>query len=177
MDVAGQGEAEGVVPTGLQRPYEGRQGIGAISFNEGRLAARIAQQPADVLKAVGVVFPRRRGEKDTASGPCLAVPDLGADRLMQDGLKPSHPLRHVEEVTEILLPHHAEIARHRSQYLRGKNGPRGTAKRLPPDLCLETRRIVEQKARQRAGILSDGFHGVAEEASELRQDLPINDSR
>ena len=119
MDIAGKGETEDIVPAVGEVREKRWQWIGVRSADDRGRPTRIAEVPGHGAEAEGVGVSRRRSQKNAALGLPNPMPDLRPDRLPQEGLKPSHRLRDLEEVTEILLPHYAEILRHRHQHLPG----------------------------------------------------------
>ena len=177
MDVACEGQTEDVVPAvGEVREKRG-QGIGGRSADDRGRPARIAEMPGHGAEAEGVGLAWRRSEKNTALGLPNPMLDLRPDRLSQEGLEPSHRVRDLEEVTEILLPHHAEILRHRHQHFPGQDVPWGAADRVPGDFRLKPARIVEQKPRQCLNIPRGGLDMRAMNIAKFRKDLPLDKAR
>lgn len=177
MDFAGEGETEDIVPAVGEVREKRCQGIGGRSADDRGRPARIAEVPGHGAEAEGVGLSWRRSEKNTALGLPNPMLDLRSDRLSQEGLEPSHRLGDLEEVTEILLPHHAEILRHRHQYLPGQDVPWGAADRVPGDFRLKSARIVEQKPRQFVNIPRGGLDMRAMDIAKFRKDLSLDEAR
>lgn len=176
MNIAGQGKAQDIVPTGRKVRDECRQGIGGRSADDRGRPARIATKSGRAVETERMSIPRCCREKDATRGLMDVVPGLRSDRIPQKGLEASHRLRDREEVTQIPVPQLTEIPRYRRQHLFGQDVPRDTANRLPGDFHLKPIRVVEQSLRQFANIPRGGLDGHAIDAAEAREDLLLDNA-
>lgn len=119
----------------------------------------------------------RRSQKNAALGLPTAVPGLRPDRLPQEQLEPSHRLRDLEEVAEILLPHHTEISRHRHQHLPGKDVPWGASDSLTDNFRLKLIGLDEQKSRQFVTIPRGSLDMRAMDAAKSWKNLSLDETR